>query len=311
MSRVPIITRAQWGARAFVRPRRTVSLSMREWFIIHYPGAGTPPNSVGEYAKWIEQIHVVQNGWSGVGYNFFGAHGQIAEGCGQNIVGAHSPEHNVDGIGVNLWTSHGRPEPETQLAVRELYEDLCDRRGRRLKIGWHGMDYATECPGPILRDWARRGMPVDKVIAPVTPPRPVPPLKKEGIFGMTDTQMLDSHHNWDLKPGAEVSIQFPGGPYSLLTGPVQFEAHGGLEVSGIPEGQVVDLFWSIWKGDKEARPLNTEQLRSAGKDWSKNTVSTAGKLAAGEALRLRVRNRGTKTVRVERQTVSTLSDKEN
>lgn len=155
-----IITRAEWGARPFRNGPPVVPLSRRRWFIVHYPGAGTPPRNVGDYAKWIERIHMDQNGWRGVGYNFFiGPDGAIAEGCGRDVRGSHSPPHNVDGFGVNIWTSNGVATPESMHAARQLYERLCDQTGRRLQIGWHGMDFPTECPGPQLRSWAKAGMP--------------------------------------------------------------------------------------------------------------------------------------------------------
>lgn len=155
-----IITRAQWGARPFRTPAPHVPLSSRRWFIVHYPGAGTPPRDAKGYAKWIERIHMDGNGWRGVGYNYLvDADGDIAEGCGRDVRGSHSPPHNVDGIGVNLWTSNGKSTAKAMHAARELYEQLNRQVGRKLRIGWHGMDYPTECPGPQLREWARQGMP--------------------------------------------------------------------------------------------------------------------------------------------------------
>lgn len=173
-----IYTRAEWGARPFRTPRRYVPLSARREITIHYPGAGTPPRDYKGYAKWIERIHMDQNGWSAVGYNYFvDADGRVAEGCGRDIQGAHSPPHNYDGIGINVWTSNGVPTEAGKRAARELYELLCSQAGRRLRIGWHGRDYATECPGPTLRNWAKAGMPVTGSpgtggAAPTTPPTP-------------------------------------------------------------------------------------------------------------------------------------------
>lgn len=143
-----------------MRPRTSVPLSTRRYFVIHYPGAGTPPSEVGAYAKWIERIHVDQNGWSGVGYNYFISHGKIAEGCGRDIVGSHSPPRNYDGIGVNIWTSNGVPLDEDLVLARQLYDDLNRAKGGEPLIkSYHGKDYPTECPGPILRNWVNSGMP--------------------------------------------------------------------------------------------------------------------------------------------------------
>lgn len=180
-----IITRAQWGARPFVRPRQTVALSTRKFFVVHYPGAGTPPAEVGAYAKWIERIHIDQNGWSGVGYNYFISHGEVAEGCGRDIVGSHSPPHNVDGIGVNLWTSNGQPRDEDLDLCRDLYEQLNRQKGGVPLVRWyHGRDYATECPGPTLRTWVLNGMPRPSGTPDVSRPTPAPePDPMEEIMG--------------------------------------------------------------------------------------------------------------------------------
>lgn len=177
-----IITRAQWGARPFARPRQSVPLSSRKFFVVHYPGAGTPPSDVVAYAKWIERIHMDQNGWAGVGYNYFISHGRIAEGCGRDIVGSHSPPHNYDGIGVNIWTSNGQPRDEDLDLCRDLYEQLNRQKGGVPLVRWyHGRDYATECPGPTLRTWVLNGMPRPSGKTEATPapePEPLDPLEE-------------------------------------------------------------------------------------------------------------------------------------
>lgn len=169
-----IITRKEWGARPFRNGPPTVPLSSRREVTIHYPGAGTPPKDAKSYAKWIERIHMDQNGWRGVGYNYFvDAYGNVAEGCGRDVQGAHSPPHNYDGIGVNIWTSNGVPTDAGKRAARELYDLLCKQSGRKLRIGWHGRDYATACPGPHLIAWCKAGMPV----IGKTPSNPTDPAK--------------------------------------------------------------------------------------------------------------------------------------
>lgn len=154
-----IMTRSEWGARPFKRPRTRVPITSRRYAVFHYPGAGTPPKNIRDYAKWIERIHMDEKDWSGVGYNFFISHGQVAEGCGRDIVGAHSPPRNRDGIGINIWTSNGVPLPGDLDLARDLYEQLCAQAGRRLIPWWHGRDHPTACPGPHLIAWVKAGMP--------------------------------------------------------------------------------------------------------------------------------------------------------
>lgn len=231
-----IVTRAEWGARPFRNGPPVVPLSWRRWFIVHYPGAGTPPRNVGDYAKWIERIHMDQNGWRGVGYNFFiGPDGAIAEGCGRDVRGSHSPPHNVDGFGVNIWTSNGVATPESMHAARQLYERLCDQTGRRLQIGWHGMDYPTECPGPQLRSWAKAGMPDPLAGTIVNPPAPAP-VPEGGLFGMTKiaTYRRRKHTARDGK-WTTVKVDPEKGYVTLFIGPGNCLATVKVEAD-IPEG---------------------------------------------------------------------------
>ena len=177
-----IFTRAELHSRPFRTPAPRVPLSARRWFIVHYPGAGTPPRGLEAYRRWIETIHMDQNGWRGVGYNYFVApNGDVGEGCGRDVQGAHSPPHNYDGFGVNIWTSNGVATPESMHAARQLYDLLCKQTGRKLKIGYHGMDFPTECPGPQLRNWAKAGLPDPfggTVVTPDPPSKPIDPIEE-------------------------------------------------------------------------------------------------------------------------------------
>ena len=174
-----IYTRAELGSRPFRTPPATVALSRRNEVTIHYWGAGTPPRGLREFRKAIERIHMDERGWRGVGYNYVvAANGDVGEGAGRDIVGAHSPPHNVDGIGVIVWTEKGVPTEAAKRSARELYDQLCRQAGRKLRIGWHGRDYPTSCPGPSLRKWAQDGMPVAPSTGGPTGPDELDPLEE-------------------------------------------------------------------------------------------------------------------------------------
>lgn len=156
---VHIISRNAWGARAWRGTPYSVSPSARTHFLVHYHG-GEPRHSSGDAnAKEIESIHL-NNGWSGVGYNFIvGQDGAVREGRGWNLVGAHCPGHNTNGIGVYVAVGgNQRPSDAALRTVRALYDEACKRSGRTLVKSWHGANYPTACPGPHLIAWVKQGM---------------------------------------------------------------------------------------------------------------------------------------------------------
>lgn len=158
---VNIISRAQWGATPWRGTVNSVPMSERTHFLVHYHG-GVPRNDRGDAsAKEIEAIHL-GNGWSGVGYNFIvGQDGAIREGRGWNLVGAHCPGHNTNGIGVYVAVGGDQEATEAaKQAVVALYDEASRLAGHQLVKSYHGADYATACPGPKLIAWVKAGMPV-------------------------------------------------------------------------------------------------------------------------------------------------------
>ena len=166
---VDIISRSQWGAKAWRGGVYSATMSERRYFLVHYHG-GPPPQSTGKWVpKNVEAIHL-GNGWSGVGYNFLvGQDGTIYEGRGWDKVGAHCPGRNRDGIGV--YVAIGGNQSPTDAAMRSvvaLYREANRRAGRTLTKGVHGDYYATACAGPKLTAWVHAGMKADGKIPTVT-----------------------------------------------------------------------------------------------------------------------------------------------
>ncbi|MFE7072536.1 peptidoglycan-binding protein [Streptomyces sp. NPDC057620] len=155
-----IISRATWGAHAWNGTPASVPLSKRTEFFVHYDG-GTHITRTG-YAimRAIEAQHVNQ-GWSGVGYNFVvDQAGNIYEGRGWGLQGAHCPNHNVSGIGVQIAIG-GDQEPSAKAlaATRALYEEACRKTEKTLAKKGHKDGFATACPGGLLYAWVKAGMP--------------------------------------------------------------------------------------------------------------------------------------------------------
>ncbi|MGG2460101.1 peptidoglycan-binding protein [Streptomyces sp. RGM 3693] len=155
-----IISRAKWGAKPWNGTPATIPLSRRTEFFVHYDG-GTPITRTGySIMRAIESEHL-GNGWSGVGYNFVvDQAGNVYEGRGWSLQGAHCPNHNVTGIGVQIAIG-GSQEPSANAlaACRALYEEACRKTGRPLAKRGHKDGFATACPGTKLYAWVQAGMP--------------------------------------------------------------------------------------------------------------------------------------------------------
>ncbi|MGC5398090.1 peptidoglycan-binding protein [Streptomyces sp. DT20] len=164
---VSIISRATWGATPWDNNPKSsgpaaVALSSRTEFFVHYDG-GTHVTRTG-YAipRAIEAEHL-GNGWSGIGYNFVvDQAGNVYEGRGWTRQGAHCPNHNVTGLGVQIAIGGDQKPSEAALAAcRALYDDACKKTGRTLAKRGHKDGYATACPGGPLYAWVKEGMPAD------------------------------------------------------------------------------------------------------------------------------------------------------
>ncbi|AKY03336.1 endolysin [Streptomyces phage Aaronocolus] len=176
---VNIISRAEWGAKPWNGTPNSVSLSKRTEFFVHYDG-GHPVGRTGyDVPRAIERVHLNQ-GWSGVGYNFVvDQAGNIYEGRGWGLQGAHCPNHNVSGIGVQIAIGGDQePSDKALAACRALYDEACRKTGRTLAKKGHKDGFATACPGPKLYAWVKAGMPAPKVEAPAPAPKPSTPAPK-------------------------------------------------------------------------------------------------------------------------------------
>ncbi|MGW3711337.1 peptidoglycan-binding protein [Streptomyces albogriseolus] len=157
---VSIISRAQWGAQPWDGTPASVALSQRTEFFVHYDGATHISRTGNAIPRAIDEQHHRQ-GWAGIGYNFVVSQaGEIFEGRGWTMQGAHCPGHNVSGIGVQVAIGGDQEPSEAALAAcRALYDEACRRTGRTLAKKGHKDGYATLCPGGPLYAWVRDGMP--------------------------------------------------------------------------------------------------------------------------------------------------------
>ncbi|WP_371604985.1 peptidoglycan-binding protein (plasmid) [Streptomyces sp. NBC_01220] len=165
-----IISRSTWGAKPWNGTPSSIPLSQRTEFFVHYDGGSHITRTGYAIMRAIEAEHI-GNGWSGVGYHFVvDQAGNIYEGRGWDLQGAHCPDHNISGIGVQIAIG-GDQEPSAKAlaACRALYEEACKKTGRTLAKRGHKDGFATACPGTKLYAWVKAGMPAGKYEAAPNP----------------------------------------------------------------------------------------------------------------------------------------------
>lgn len=162
---VQIISRAQWGASPWTNAVSSVDPGERVEYMTHYDGATYITRTGYAIPRAIEAEHL-GNGWSGIGYHFVVSQaGEIFEGRGWDLQGAHCPNHNRSAIGVQIAVGGDQePSPAALAASRALYDYACQKYGRQLRKLGHRDGFATDCPGEKLYAWVQAGMP-----APSTP----------------------------------------------------------------------------------------------------------------------------------------------
>ena len=250
---VNIVTRAGWGARPWVDVPATVPMYERTEFYIHHDG-DTPVVRTGiSIPRQIEAEHL-GNGWSGIGYHFVVSQaGEVFEGRGWNLQGAHCPNHNRSAFGVQIAIGGDQePSKAALTAARDLYELACQRTGRSLAMHGHRDGFNTDCPGDRLYSWVQAGMPYPDgaVEQPPTtqPPVPAGPPYPGHVLRLTVPNMrgLDvervqwrlHERQWDI--GNSMLRDQRGNPYadgvfgrgtdSLIR---RFQADQGLTVDGV------------------------------------------------------------------------------
>ncbi|WP_420833952.1 peptidoglycan recognition protein family protein [Streptomyces antarcticus] len=157
---INITPRSEWGAKPWNGTPNSVALSQRTEFFIHYDGADHIDRTGPSVPQAIERGHLGQ-GWAGIGYSFVvDQAGNVFEGRGWSLQGAHCPGHNVTGFGVQIAVG-GDQEPSAKAlaAARALYDEACRKTGRTLAKRGHKDGFATECPGGRLYAWVQAGMP--------------------------------------------------------------------------------------------------------------------------------------------------------
>ena len=271
-------TRADWGATP-TSGMAFVAASRRDEFFNHYDGANPlgladqPHSACLAKVKADQRFHMgPSRGWSDIGYNgLVCQHGRAIEGRGLDYAGAHCPDHNTRGYGIQFQV--GGNEAPTQAAkdrMRRLYDDLCKRSGRQLSMKGHRDGLATLCPGDIVYSWVKAGMPSSGAAPAETPPTtPSTPstLRSEWL-----SKQIKVHDDGRLSPAtvkrlqAEVGATIDGqlGPATRKAVQtwlgVTADGEWGVQTYGALQRKVgaskVTGRWTPWLGMALQRHLN-------------------------------------------------------
>lgn len=161
MSDPVIITRAQWDARAPKTDPVYVAPSRRQYFVLHHSGA-----PIDQTVRAIQDWCMDGRGFNDIDYNHLvrGSTGEIYEGRGWDIQGAHTVDYNITGVGVCI-IGIDQASDAAKRSVRWLYDKYNVRCGKTLTLHGH-RDLATTgttCPGDRNEAWLRAGLPLPTI----------------------------------------------------------------------------------------------------------------------------------------------------
>jgi hypothetical protein len=159
-------TRRDWGAIAPTAPHRAVAIAARTEYFVHFTSGPT-----NQTVRAIQNDHMVlrssrdlQN-FSDIGYNFLvDIAGNVYEGRGRDVEGAHCRGHNTSGIGVAFIGQDGDATPQSRWSLRRLWETFSAAAGHPLDVlGHRDVEQNPDegrCPGDDLYLWLQQDMPL-------------------------------------------------------------------------------------------------------------------------------------------------------
>lgn len=184
-----IIPRSEWGARKPKSEPTYVSWRTRTGFMVHYSAA-----FAAQSVRAIQDYHMDTKGWNDIGYNFLvrSTTGEIYEGRGWLVVGAHCAGFNTQNLGVCvIGTDRAGVQDvseKARTAVRWLYEEAERRAAKSLRRLGHRDRGNTSCPGDELYAWMQAGFP----LSGTTTPPPVPTVPAEPLWERNARMALDT-----------------------------------------------------------------------------------------------------------------------
>lgn len=165
-----LVSRAQWGARAYRTPSGATpySGSRRRGVKFHYLGTAYSDRAHGscdDYVRSLQKSHMDGNGWSDIGYSFVVCtHGYVYEGRGlrrRNSANGNTSLNDRDyAICFLVGSSVLKTPTDAQLhGARDALEYVRREGPAGDWTGGHRDGYATACPGDAVYAWVKKGCP--------------------------------------------------------------------------------------------------------------------------------------------------------
>lgn len=195
-----LVSRAQWGARAYRQPSGATPYSRaRRGVKLHYLGSAYSDRThdrCDDYVRQVQAQHMDGNGWSDIGYSFLVCtHGYVYEGRGlrrRNSANGNTTLNEQDYAVCLLVGSSGLTRPtDAQMHGARDAIDYCRKEGPAgTWLGGHRDGYATTCPGDAIYAWVKQGAPRPQTTTP-------PKEDEDPMAGMTRQQIADAVLNTD------------------------------------------------------------------------------------------------------------------
>lgn len=183
-----LVSRADWGAR---RPKATASIAASEPSTIHWNGPKVPDRSHDKCAalvRGIQNFHMDGRGWSDIAYNFVVCrHGYVFEGRGCNARSGANGKSAWNKVSYAVMFLGGEtnafPE-EARRSIREVVGWLNRVTSAPNRAKCHRDWKSTACPGDVIAQWVKSGMPLAKRPSPT----PEPTQEEEEEMFKTDKE---------------------------------------------------------------------------------------------------------------------------
>lgn len=216
---IDLISRAEWQARA---PKGTYDTIARTKGVkVHYTGGRVDPRTVDDHdlceaaVRGIQRGHMNGNGWLDIGYSFVAcSHRKVFVGRGLNrLPAANGPGLNSGHYAIlGLVGNSGLVVPPDGMlhGIVDAIEYVRKNGGAGPEVKGHQDGYSTDCPGPKLYAWVKRGAPRPSAGASSPPPAAgkapafpgrqlrYPPTTTGADVYAWQAQMRD--RGWDLIP---------------------------------------------------------------------------------------------------------------
>lgn len=155
-SRIPFVSRPQWGARYPKNQERLKEQPVRLLFVHHTEGPECHAyRSCSAVMRFWQNFHMDTRGWDDLGYSFLiGGDGRVYTSRGWDRSGAHTRGYNDVSLAVAFIGHYGRhlPPPWALRTFKRLL--LCGRALGKIHVNYtlHGHRDANcrECPGDAL-----------------------------------------------------------------------------------------------------------------------------------------------------------------